>query len=196
MSPEEPTGGKQSTPIATRAHSLWDVLTVAVALTALIVLTVFLVRHYGGDATNAATILGIVVPAFATIGAAAFWISVAYSAGQAKGEAAGQTQATQATGKAVADARNEIAEKLIPSLQGAQAAIGRLHGLVEQHAYSPPGERTMILGLRRMAAAADIPSEGAAVRLESQPVELDPEFFDEARRQLDQLQGVVEGLRS
>jgi hypothetical protein len=187
--PNAPTES-ETTPAPTGRRSGWDVLIIAVALTALIVLTIYTARHYGGNATNAATILGIVVPAFATIGAAAFGITVAYSAGQAKGEATGQAKTAAEKEQAVATVRKETAEKLAPALASARDALREISGQLNRHAYSPPGETEMILGVRPRGEGI----ERGTIELEPQPVPLDPQPLREAQRSLDELGGFVAGL--
>ncbi len=95
--PRGPTAGaaeqERDAPITGR--NLYDLLTVVAALAFLLAITVFLVRHYGGDASQAGSILGILVPAVGAI----FGVTIAYQTGAAKGKAtgrqAGRTEAKQ-----------------------------------------------------------------------------------------------------
>jgi len=73
-----------------------DVALIALVLAAVITITIFVVVHFADNATNAATILGIVIPGLATVGAAIFGVRAAYNAGQAKGEATGTSVAGEA----------------------------------------------------------------------------------------------------
>ena len=177
----------------TPARSGWDVLTVAVALVALITITIYTARHYGDNATNAATILGIVVPAFATIGAAAFGITVAYNAGQAKGEATGQAAGVAEKAKAVTTARKQAADQLAPALESARSALGRVSGLLSEHSFSPPGQRTMILGIAPIDET--VATRAGTIDLQPAPLELDPQPIEEAKQELDRLHGLIESFR-
>jgi hypothetical protein len=189
MTTDEQTSDREAShtePTLTAPRSLWDLLIVLAALIGLIVLTGLTMRHYAGNATNAATILGIVVPAFATIGAAAFGITVAYSAGQAKGQAAGQADKA----KAVEAARGEVAEQLTPRIESVRSALRQVRTVLDVNSFSPPGQETMFLGVRP-TQASDRP---AAIRVEPEPLEFDPAPLEQARQELDRLHGVVESL--
>ena len=144
-------------------------------------------RRTGIVSTNAATILGIVVPAFATIGAAAFGITVAYGAGKTEGEARG------AAGKdaAVKQAQTDVANRISGPLQEARETVANLVSTIEQHASSPAGERAIVLGPEPGAE----PRAGAAPEAQAEPLVLDPEPLHDARTQLERLQGAVDTLR-
>lgn len=153
-----------------------DVLLVVVILGALVAITVFVVAHYKGQSTDAATILGIVVPAFATIGAAAFGITVAYSAGTAKGEAKGETKAQDAATHAASSTASRLATYVEPAL----AAVREVRNTLETESTSLPGEH-----LLRFAP------ESQGYRGETV---LDPQTLHEAEAQLERLRGAIEAL--
>jgi hypothetical protein len=153
-----------------------DVLLVVVILGALVALTVFVVTHYKGQSTDAATILGIVVPAFATIGAAAFGITVAYSAGAAKGEAKGEAKAQEAANQAASSTAWRLGSYVAPALE----AVRDIRRTLETTATSLPGERTL-----RFRPDEQDPHGGAAV---------DPQPLHEAEAQLERLRGAIEVL--
>lgn len=184
MSTEEPTP-------RVRRLDVWDVLLIVAALSALIILTLYTARHYAGDATKAATVLGIVVPAFATIGAAAFGVTVAYSAGQAQGQARGQADKDAAVMTAKADA----AELLSDPLDAAERRFGEISRLVQERAYSPPGSRALLLGVRAPTKRFDL-GEEATVELQPEPLEVEASDLDEIRESLARMRGVANALRS
>jgi hypothetical protein len=77
-------------------RSGWDVLLLLLVLAALSGLTIYLVDHFGTDTEKAGAILGIVVPAIATIGAAIFGVTVGCSAGNRAGKAQVETARAKA----------------------------------------------------------------------------------------------------
>lgn len=111
-------GTTPATPTGTRAN-VWSFLTAAVVLTAL-VLVVKWVLDDTKEAGDVATILGIVVPAFATIGAAMFGIGIAYNAGAKSGEAAGAAGKDQAVAAARRDLASAVTEQLTAAHDAAQ----------------------------------------------------------------------------
>jgi hypothetical protein len=163
-------------PPKSSVRSGMDVLLVVVILGALVALTVFVVAHYKGHSTDAATILGIVVPAFATIGAAAFGITVAYSAGAAKGEAKGETKAQEAANQAASSTAWRLGSYVTPALE----AVRDIRSTLETTATSLPGERTLRFGPEEQD------SRGGTA--------LDPQPLHEAEAQLERLQGAIEVL--
>ena len=67
---------------------------------------VYLVMNQYTKASDVATILGIVVPALATIGAAGFGVKVAYERGANQGKARGKKEAANAVEGHVQEARD------------------------------------------------------------------------------------------
>jgi hypothetical protein len=76
----------------------WHVLATGVVVVGLVVL-VWVVLAQTGSAQEATTVLAVIVPAFASIGAAVFGVQVAYSrgkeTGEKEGDAAGQKRGRQ-----------------------------------------------------------------------------------------------------
>ncbi len=96
----EPKGGSvDATPAITGLHLLGLLIIVGgIVLVLLIVMPKF-------DATKetASGVLGIVIPAFATIGAALFGITVGYTGGSATGKAKGKAEGRKEVAKQVRD---------------------------------------------------------------------------------------------
>jgi uncharacterized membrane protein len=155
-----------------------DVLLIIVILGALVAITIFVVNHYKGQSTDAATILGIVVPAFATIGAAAFGITVAYNAGAAKGEAKGDSKAQTAA----TEAKSATATSLLAYVEPALSAVSRVRNELETVSHSRPGEN-----LLRFDIETNLVERGASTALNPQPLH-------EAEAQLERLRGAIESL--
>lgn len=144
----------------------WHAVIGTLVLATILIVTIFVVQHYSA-ATDAGTILGIVIPALATIGAAVFGITVAYNAGTARGAAAG---------KAVAKA--EVADQLEPTLAAARQAVNEVAEKIETAGTTSEGDRTVTVA-----------GSGAT------PLEIDGGTIDAAKENLAHLEGLVTGMR-
>ena len=170
------------TPPPKAASRSWiDVALIALVFATVIAITAFVVNHFAQSATDAATILGIVIPALATIGAAIFGVSVAYSAGQTTGEAKGAANVELA----VSDAAARTASSFKEGIRNASDALSSLHQDLHTHTVSPPGSQSLMFAYRPLGRRTDEYEAGA---------EIDPAPLEEARRQLDRLQGIVDAL--
>ena len=81
------------------------------------------------------------MPVFATIGAAVFGVTVAYSAGRTTGEAAG----ADAKRSAVAQGRRSLAQDVLDRLGPAGESIERILDPIKTLLPSPEGERAHVL---------------------------------------------------
>jgi hypothetical protein len=98
-------------------------LMLTVVVGALAAATMFIVNE-SPEASDAATILGIVVPVFATIGAAVFGIQVAYERGEKKAETQAQDTVNAAEQEAVdAQARSREARSAADEAKSQAAQI-------------------------------------------------------------------------
>jgi hypothetical protein len=167
--------------IPTPRRSLVDALLLAITLGALVGLTVVLIKHYPTSA-DAATILGIVVPAFATIGAAIFGVTVAYNAGQAKGEAKGEQGKIEATD----EARRHTAATLLPRVNSALSAVSTMREAIQSAGASPSRERSLLF---QPLTTLSLMERGGDV-----PVTLDPQALEDAQGELEALRGACEAL--
>jgi hypothetical protein len=70
---------------------LWDFLRAALVLGALVILTLAVIHHYGGNAQKAATILGIAAPVLAAVVGG----TLGYYAGNTTGAASGAAKVKQ-----------------------------------------------------------------------------------------------------
>lgn len=124
---------------------------ITVVAAAVVAITVFTVQHYGA-ATDAASVLGIVVPVFATVGAAAFGVQVAYQAGSTTGG----NKAAQIT-------KANMAGVLAPQIQDIQTALEPLLRTIEREGTSSQG--SSLLQIAPTAAPIDFDQENiAAIR--------------------------------
>ena len=117
------TGGSGDTGAAT-GRNIWDFLTALAVLGVLVVVTVFLVKHYS-DVKDAASILGIVTPVLG----AAFGVVLGY----ATGNATGQTQGANTT-------KAKIKRDLAPVLDQASETATRELPSEHQSRIAPPLE--------------------------------------------------------
>jgi hypothetical protein len=106
----------------------WSFLTIAAVASAVGFITAFVVQHYTA-AADAASILGIVIPVFATVGAAVFGVTAAYQAGATTGSAGAGPAAEQ-----------QLKDDLAPNVKAALDAVGTIVSAIQTQGDSPPGE--------------------------------------------------------
>lgn len=117
-------GGSGEHPIRTVVHSGWSVLTLFVGVLGLFALTLIVLLETT-KATDAAAILGIVIPAVVTIAAAAFGLAVASNASSKSAEAE--------KGKAKAESAKDVAEeKAAKSEEKADEVAGEATRRIEE----------------------------------------------------------------
>ena len=174
---QTPTQGADDEPSAPQRHTWVDVALIALVLATVATITIFVVVHFASNATNAATILGIVIPGLATVGAAIFGVRAAYSAGQAKGEATGTLVAADAA-KA---AQQQTAQRFSGGIEVVKQLITSFHENLQTQTSSPSGRRTLYFAEEQPRGA--LPSQ-----------EIDPTPLEQARQQLDRLEGVAATL--
>ena len=144
--------------------SKWTFASVTVALLALIGLVVYAGENYT-SVQDTTTLLGVVLPAVVSIGAAAFGIRIAYD----KGENTGAKQK-----------ESELKAKLKPLTDQAQTTADQALEPVMLAFDSPPGTEDLVL-----QAGASLP--GGELRIPGASV-------NDAREALAELRGAVEAL--
>jgi len=135
-----------------KGPSLWSTA-VALVLMGTLVAVLAIVANAYPEASDAASILGIVIPAFVSLGAAAFGVAVAYNAAGGKAEAeAGkvgaqvkQQNAEEEKQQAVATAK-DTAERAITHIDELEHAMKRIVDPVKEASISPLGVSHLILG--------------------------------------------------
>jgi hypothetical protein len=108
------------------------VFLLAAALLGVVVYTIF---HYKQNATDAAAVLGIVLPAFAILAAAVLGLRETYLAGHAKGHAEG-----------LRVAEKQWAEEILLRIDRAGAALRHVTKLLREQSSRPQGASAMTLG--------------------------------------------------
>lgn len=126
---------KSANTVTLNSWHFWSLVAVLVSL--LLALLIVLWRFT--EAGEAASILGIVVPAFATIGSAIFGVTIGYKVGETSGEKAGKEEGRQeGTQELAAKVRPQV-ERLRDNLTD-QVISPLLRGLE-----SPAGTETLVL---------------------------------------------------
>jgi hypothetical protein len=147
------------------AATMWTFLSVLVALLALIGLVVYAGENYK-TVQDATTLLGVVVPAVVSVGAAAAGIRIAYDRGQNTGEK--QKEA-------------ELKSKLQPLAEEAQGKTSEALEPVVQTLGSPQGTEDLVL-----APGESLPA--------GQELRVPGESITEAKEALAELRGAVNAL--
>jgi hypothetical protein len=142
-----------SPPALTKLHLYGLALVIGGILLSLLIV----IGKFNAEHDTVTGVLGVVIPAFATIGAALFGITVGYNAGESKGEATGKekgkeqgrAEAQADTADAITAAREQVAaqaKRLLPDPD----ALDRMHGAIGLR--SPAGTERMLLDLGETTA--------------------------------------------
>lgn len=119
-----------------RSVNQWAFAAIAVVMASLVAIVWIVLARANSQAP---TILGVVIPVFATIGAAVFGVNVGYQ----QGASAAEQKAEQRTGEEVAraEAAAAVAEKskLLPDYTRMEATVGELKKLIETAGQSEAG---------------------------------------------------------
>lgn len=173
--PQPQSTGAQAASATTGATSSnkWDFLKdatrAALALGALVYLTVFLVRHYT-DVKDASAILGIVVP---VLGAA-----LGATLGYAGGTAVGKADKDQA----VKQGRRALARQLRqPAREAQQRLTDQISGPLKTASISPPGSRVL-----RLVESSEFP----------QGVPLETEALDATEQRMTQVNSILDTVEN
>jgi hypothetical protein len=124
----------------------WQLASVLVVIAGLVAIFALALGKYDSNKDTMTGVLGVVVPAFATIGAAVFGVSVGYNAGKSAGEATGKAKGEAGKVQAVADAKRSLATEVLGHLRNAQAPVAQLVSTVAHAGSSDPGVQSFTLG--------------------------------------------------
>jgi hypothetical protein len=152
----------------------------AVLILGILVVLLIVMPEFNEDRDTATGVLGVVIPAFATIGAALFGITVGYNAGQssgketgkAEGKAEGEARKDEAAAVARTQGRKEVAEELAERLERGKGSVTKVVQSLTTALPSPAGEDAFVVD---HGAMADAP-----LRLEVKDLAAAPESFDAA----------------
>lgn len=167
-------GAQPDDPALTKVGgNVWSFLSVSVVVLALVGIVTVIVRQFT-SAADASSVLAVVIPAFATIGAAVFGVSVGYSAGQTKGESAG-----------VAKGEEKMKSDLREPVERVKARAEEIRRVLMTSLGSAPGERTLRMP---SASAATGALTGAD---EGRPFSLDLDVLDDLHAAVARLDQVM-----
>lgn len=134
-----------------KGPSLWSAAIAAILMGTLVAMIAIVSNAYPEE-SDAASILGIVIPAVVSLGAASFGVAVAYNAAGGKAEAeagkvtaqVGQKNAEQSKQQTVATARDK-ADQAMAHIDNLEQAVKRIVEPVEKASTSPHGVKDLLL---------------------------------------------------
>jgi hypothetical protein len=141
----------------------------AVLILGILVVLLIVMPEFNQDRDTATGVLGVVIPAFATIGAALFGITVGYNAGQssgketgkAEGKAEGEARKDEAAAVARTQGRKEVAEEVAERLERGRGRSPS-RPVTDDHASEPGRRGRFRRGPRRDGGCAATPrSQGS-----------------------------------
>jgi hypothetical protein len=176
-SPQKTDGAKEAA--GTRLTAM-HIAGLAVLILGILVVLLIVMPEFNDDRDTVTGVLGVVIPAFATIGAALFGITVGYNAGQssgketgkAEGKAEGEAGKDEAAAVARTEGRKEVAEEVAERLQRGKGSITKVVESLTTALPSPVGEDVFVVDT---GSTADAP-----LRLEVKDLAAAPESFDAA----------------
>jgi hypothetical protein len=181
LPPPPPEGSERAGGLV---RSGWDALVVLLILTALALVFYIAVSNYRTSTTDAAAVLGAVIPAIATVGAAAFGVATGVRAGQQ----AGTQQATAALRHAdeleqVTRRQQQAMLRLVPISSKLADQLSAMSQQLYKASYSPPGKGTLTIGP---------PSMGPAAPDDERVQHIDPATLDEMQVAAGQIAAVID----
>lgn len=172
--PEEPAPSGPPSDKAAATVTPIHVIGLGIVVLGILAVVGLVMPKFNAERDTAAGVLGIVIPAFATIGAALFGITIAYSEGKSTGEEKGKAKGETAKAKAVATAgsagRKSAASEILARLQPSDEASDRVVTAIGEALVSPAGERRYVLdphqvGDQRLTIdAVDLENTRAGIR--------------------------------
>jgi hypothetical protein len=149
---EESAGG------AGNAVNGWQFASLGAVLLALVIVVALVVLTVDSDQDTAAGVLGVVIPALATIGAAVFGVKVGYDAGRTAGEARGEARGEAGKAAAVREGQAQVADQVKRLLPEAGDVTDTIVDPLQEA--SPSRRRTVALAV-----------DGGTVDFDLRPVE-------------------------
>jgi len=141
-------------PAKASALTFFGVLAIAIVMGTMLLIVWKVVDGYT-KASDAASVLGVIIPVFATIGAAVFGIPIAYSRGTDAGQQQANAQLPQKLEQAKQTAKSEVKATLQPSLDALHSQVTDLIGQIRTQTDNPPGgDAFQILAPPGVVAAA------------------------------------------
>jgi hypothetical protein len=176
-----PSGTPPTGTPPTRRETIFDVLIALIVLAALVLVFFIALNTYRSNITNASAVLGAIVPAISTVGAAAFGVA----AGVRAGTQAGTVQAAAADQRA--DQTQQIAQRqqlaiasMAPMVSTLAQKVTEVSNAVHAAAASTPGNRLL--------------SVGAPGGLPEQAVQIDPTDLETMRASAAEVQATINSI--
>ena len=138
------------------AIGVWHIVGLAIVVVGIIVLVLLVRSDFNEDRDTVTGVLGVVVPAFATIGAALFGVTLGYSTGKESGKASGKAAAAADKEQAVDAAKKAVVKEVKSRLQGADKAVSSLHQQITTELESPAGQHAFTLRAGAAGPAVEI----------------------------------------
>jgi hypothetical protein len=135
-----PTDDAEKTPATSPAIGPWHVAALGVLMAAMVIALALVIPKFNSDRDTVTGILGVVIPVFATIGAAIFGVTVGYSAGKAQGETTGKAQGEANKDAAVTEALGAVHA----SATDAHEALDTIVKGITTHLNSPAGSNAYL----------------------------------------------------
>lgn len=163
------------------------VLAIFVVMAALVTIVWKVVDAYSAG-SDAVSVLGIVIPMFATVGAAVFGIPIAYSRGADAGQQQANAQVPQKIDAATQQTKTQLRQQIEPNLQELQAKVDELLSSVRTQTSNPPGTDVHTIELPANILR-DFPDLAASARFA-----VPTSTLSDIERQFGRLQSTVQHL--
>ena len=176
-----PSGTPPTGTPPTRRETIFDVLIALIVLAALVLVFFIALNTYRSNITNASAVLGAIVPAISTVGAAAFGVA----AGVRAGTQAGTAQAAAADQRAdqhqqIAQRQQQAMASIAPTVSTLAQKVTEISNAVHEAAASTPGDRMLSIGA---------PGGGSG-----QVVKIDPGDLEAMRASAAEVQATINSI--
>jgi hypothetical protein len=167
------------------------VIAIGVVMAALVAIVFQVIDRYpmGSDA---GTVLGVIVPVFATVGAAVFGIPIAYQRGADTAEQKAAAAEQPKLAAAAKDGESSAKQKLAPAVHAVEEAIDRVLNQVRTQTTSRPGETRFAVRLESDIAER-LPEE---LRPREPLLEIPHADVTDVEGRLGELRATLDGLGS
>lgn len=153
--------GKRTDSPKTPTVGPYHVMAVAIISLAVVAVTLVVLGEVENEADSATGVLGVIVPVFATVGAAVFGVTAAYNVGKTSGEDKGAAQGAAA---GEARAKRDIAATLLKDLRAADAELETLRRTLRTAGASEPQQDTVRFAEPATIEGAELDAGQAAVQ--------------------------------
>lgn len=173
---EEAGAGGADQAASTPSVGPWHILGLFLIIAGIVLLVLILKSKWNNDTDTVTGVLAVIIPAFATVGAAIFGATVAYSAGKSTGESAGKREGEANKGQAVKEGKQQLANTVLKPLRKANESVNNIVPPLARLP-SPAGEEHFLIDA---SAAAD------PIRIPIKDVQGVPAGMEEAIHRLEE----------